>query len=134
MAAIGKPTKPNVQKLVSKQVLLISLGAISLKNPNLSPIALQIAETQPFKKLPDGRHFSKMSHSNGFGGFKPKFQISAFQLIKQLRYEHLKSEIAAMGKPAKPNLLRLVSKKDLVIDLWVISLNSKFEFCMSSNS
>ena len=35
--------------------------------------------------------------------------------------------MAAIGKPAKPNLLKLVSKLVQVISLEIISLNSEFE-------
>ena len=39
MAAIGKPAKPYLQRLVSKYVSVIGLGVVSL-----SPIALETAE------------------------------------------------------------------------------------------
>ena len=45
-----------------------------------------------------------------------------------------KSKMVTICKPAKPNLLRLVSKWVPEIGFRVISLNSEFQPCSSSNS
>ena len=82
MTAIGKPAKPNLLSLVSKQVLVIELGVFSLNS-----------EVQ------------SCSSSNS-------------------RDKNIyKSKMAAIRKPAKPYLQRLVSKQVSVIGLGVISLS-----------
>ena len=82
MTAIGKPAKPNLLSLVSKQVLVIELGVFSLNSKVQS-----------------------CSSSNS-------------------RDKNIyKSKMAAIGKPAKPYLQRLVSKQVSVIGLGVVSLS-----------
>ena len=82
MTAIGKPAKPNLLSLVSKQVLVIELGVFSLNSKVQS-----------------------CSSSNS-------------------RDKNIyKSKMAAIRKPAKPYLQRLVSKQVSVIGLGVISLS-----------
>ena len=108
--------------LVTKQVPIIYLGVNSYVS-NFSYIALQTA-IQPFGKMQDGRHGSKIGPIKIYGGKKQKFQFSALYLFKQLRY----------GLLTKFNMGAIVPKQVPVLYLGVISLSLKFKLYSSLNS